>query len=224
MGLPVVAASADPIEAVLFDYGLVLSAPPKPSAWARMMGITGFEEAQLHSGYWAHRHDYDRGALTGAGYWNAVASQAGGDIESGQLAELLQADVELWGQPNPPMVDWAGRLQRAGIRTGILSNIGDSIAKGLQAKLDWIGGFDHCTWSHELFMAKPEREIYLKTADAMKTAPAKILFIDDREDNIAAAKEVGMQAVRYTTHAEFEHEMRERGLGWLLDVGASASG
>jgi putative hydrolase of the HAD superfamily len=73
-------------------------------------------------------------------------------------------------------------------------------------------------------MAKPEREIYLKTADAMKTAPAKILFIDDREDNIAAAKEVGMQAVRYTTHAEFEHEMRERGLGWLLDVGASASG
>ena len=33
-----------------------------------------------------------------------------------------------------------------------------------------------------------------------------------------------MQTVHYTTHAEFEREMRGRGLGWLLDAGLSAEG
>jgi FMN phosphatase YigB (HAD superfamily) len=47
----------------------------------------------------------------------------------------------------------------------------------------------------------------------------QILFIDDREDNIAAAEAVGMQAIRYTDHAAFEAAMRGRGLGWLLDIG-----
>jgi hypothetical protein len=30
-----------------------------------------------------------------------------------------------------------------------------------------------------------------------------------------------MQAVHYSTHAEFEREMRGRGLAWLLDAGVS---
>ena len=119
------------------------------------------------------------------------------------------------------MVEWAGRLQRAGVRTGILSNIGDAIGEGVVARLPWLAGFDHCAWSHALRMAKPDPAIYLKTAEALKTAPGRILFIDDREVNVAAAAEAGMQTVHYTTHAEFEREMRGRGLGWLLDAGVS---
>jgi FMN phosphatase YigB (HAD superfamily) len=46
----------------------------------------------------------------------------------------------------------------------------------------------------------------------------RILFIDDRAENVAAAAKLGMQTVHYTTHAEFEREMRGRGLGWLLDA------
>jgi FMN phosphatase YigB (HAD superfamily) len=66
--------------------------------------------------------------------------------------------------------------------------------------------------------AKPDPAIYLKTAGALKTAVDRILFIDDRAENVAAAAKLAMQAVRYTTHAEFEREMRGRGLGWLLDA------
>ena len=208
------------IDAVVFDYGQVLSTPPDPAAWARMRTITGLEEAPLHTGYWAHRHDYDRGALTGPAYWHAVAADAGITLDATQLAALIEADTDLWTQLNLPMVEWAARLQRAGIRTGILSNIGDSIAEGIVAKLSWLAAFNHCTWSHALFTAKPDPAIYIKTAEALQTPLANILFIDDREDNIAAASALGMQAVRYTTHPEFESEMRNRGLTWLLDIGA----
>jgi putative hydrolase of the HAD superfamily len=214
--------AAPRIDAVLFDYGQVLSCPPDPAAWARMRSITGLDEDRFHAAYWEFRHDYDRAALTGPAYWHAIAASTGITLDATQLAALSGADVDVWTDLNLPMVEWATRLQRAGIRTGILSNIGDSIAYGIIAKLPWLSRFDHCTWSHALFMAKPEPAIYLKTAEALHTAPANILFIDDREENIAAAAALGFQTLLYTNHPAFEQEMRERGLTSLLNAGLMA--
>jgi putative hydrolase of the HAD superfamily len=208
------------IRAVLFDFGMVLSGPPEPRAWARMLEASDLDNSALHAGYWAHRHDYDRGALTGQAYWHAVGQSSGRSFTANQIASLIAADTDLWTDLNQPMVDWAARLQQAEIRTGILSNIGDAIAEGICAKCGWIAAFDHCTWSHALNMAKPDPEIYIETAKALGVAPDETLFIDDREDNIFAALALGFQAIRYTSHAEFEREMRERNLGWLLDARA----
>lgn len=209
------------VEAVLFDYGQVLSGPPDLAAWARLRSITGLDEARLHEAYWKFRHDYDRAVLTGPAYWQAVAEHAGIKLDAAQLDALFAADVDVWTSLNQPMVDWAGQLQRAGVRTGILSNIGDCIAQGIVAKLPWLSGFDHCTWSYALCMAKPEPAIYLKTAEALHTPPSHILFVDDREENIAAATALGFQAIHYayTDHPAFAQEMRQRGFASLLNAG-----
>jgi putative hydrolase of the HAD superfamily len=216
------AGSSPAVDTVLFDYGMVLSGPPDPTAWARMRAVTGLDEKRLHAAYWEFRHDYDRAALTGPAYWHAVAAHAGIALTDAQLSELLADDVDLWTDLNTPMVEWAARLQRAGIRTGILSNIGDCIAEGIIAKLPWLSGFYHCTWSHSLFMAKPEPAIFLKAAEALDTPPSRILFIDDREDNVAAAVASGMTAIQYTNHAVFEQKMRACGFSSLLDAGHDA--
>jgi putative hydrolase of the HAD superfamily len=211
-------AAPDSIDTVLFDYGMVLSGPPDPAAWAEIRSITGLNEEPMHEAYWAFRHDYDRGALTGRAYWHAIADRTGISLSDIQITRLFAADVDLWTQPNQPMIDWAGRLQSANIRTGILSNIGDAIAEGIVAKLPWISRFNHCTWSHALFLAKPDPEIYIRTAEALNADPAKILFIDDRIENIQAASAVGMQTFHYLGHAAFDNEMRNRGFSFLLDL------
>lgn len=197
---------------------MVLSGPPEPRAWQRMLEASALSEEALHAGYWAHRHDYDRGTLTGSEYWQAVAHHAATSFTAVQIETLLHADVDLWTDLNRPMVEWALALKRAGIRTGILSNIGDAIAAGICDKLPWLSEFDHCTWSYALKMAKPQPEIYLATANALGAERHHILFVDDREDNIAAAKALGFQVIQYTTHDAFERAMRDRGLAWLLDV------
>jgi putative hydrolase of the HAD superfamily len=116
------------------------------------------------------------------------------------------------------MLEWAECLQRAGIRTGILSNMPDAMEAGLRARHRWIETFDHHTWSHSLRLAKPEPAIYLHAAQGLNTAPANILFLDDRNENIEAAHAVGMQAILYTTHHAFEQEMHARGLDHLLQL------
>ena len=217
-------SAAPRIDAVLFDYGQVLSGPPDPEAWARLRKVSGLDEERLHEAYWKFRHDYDRGALTGRTYWHAVATHSGVAFDDGQIAALMAADIDLWTQLNQPMVEWAQRLQCAGVHTGVLSNIGDAIGEGVVARLPWLAGFKFLGWSHAMRTAKPDPAIYRMAAEALKTAPRNILFIDDRVENIAAAGELGMQIVHYTTHAAFERTMNERGLAWLLDTGLAGRG
>jgi len=196
---------------------MVLSGPPDPTAWARMRTIAGLSEDHLHHGYWSHRHAYDRGDLNAEAFWNKAAAGAGITLTPAQLTALIAADIDLWGQLNPPMLDWVHRLQRSGIRTGILSNMGDAMETGLRARHPWIEAFDHHTWSHTLNIAKPEPAIYRHAAEGMATPAANILFIDDRAENIAAALAAGMQAIQYSDHPTFEQEMRTRGLTPLLE-------
>lgn len=203
---------------VLFDYGNVLSGPPDPGAWAGMCSLTSLPSDRLDRAYWQFRHDYDRATLTGIAYWRAVAAATNITLTDAQIARLFDLDVDLWTVPNQPLIDWAKRLQHAQVRTGILSNIGDCIAEGIVARLPWLAGFDHCTWSHALFMAKPEPAIYLRTAEALHTPPTDILFLDDKLENIEAAAALGMNTIQYTTHPAFLLEMRQHNLAWLLEV------
>ena len=206
------------VKAVLFDYGMVLSAAPDPAAWARMLSLTNLSEEQLHRGYWAHRHAYDRGDLTAESFWNHAAAPTNAILTPEQLTALIAADVDYWSTLNPPMLAWARSLQRARIPTGILSNMPGPMETGLRARYPWIDDFTHSTWSHAINLAKPEPAIYLHAAEGLRTAPENILFLDDRTENIEAALAIGMQAIRYTTHAAFVNEMHARNLDHLLQL------
>ena len=204
------------ISAVLFDYGLVLSGPPDPAAWADMRHITGFSEEALHASYWHSRHAYDQGHLTGRSYWQQVTSNCRPALTPEALDHLLEADLRLWTQLNQPMLEWAKLLQGKGIKTGILSNLGDAMAAGVIAKFEWLAAFDHCTWSHTLKMAKPDLEIYRRAASGLATPLANILFIDDKPENVVAARLAGMASLQYNEHNAFLHALAELGLDHLL--------
>ncbi len=184
-----------------------------------MRTVMGLSEEDFASAYWAPRRAYDRGAHTGAAYWLEVGKHAGLALGDAQVATLVEADTALWTQPNQPMIDWAQRLQKAGTKTGILSNLGDEMMTGVLERFPWLASFDLLLWSHTLLLAKPEAEIYRHAAEGLGAAPAEILFIDDREDNVEGAIAAGMQAIRYADQGGFEAEMNARGLSALWRQG-----
>jgi putative hydrolase of the HAD superfamily len=204
------------IEAVLFDYGMVLSGPPDPAAWAEMERVLGVDAEALHAAYWRHREAYDRGALSGVAYWTAVAKDLGRTVDAAQVQALLAADTALWTQPNAPMIAWAAALQRAGVKTGILSNLGDAMEAGIRGRFPWLEHFTHHTFSHRLGIAKPDPAIYAHAAAGLGVAPERVLFIDDRAENVAGARRAGMAALQYSSHAEFPFQMRDLGFEAML--------
>ena len=207
-----------PVKAVLFDYGRVLSGPEKAESWHGMRDLLGLSEEKFREMYWKYRDHYDRGTLSGTEYWSNIARDVAFPLQGNHLLELKKLDVEMWTELNPPMVEWAHRLKSAGLRIGILSNIGDAMEEGIRAKFAWVEGFTHATWSHRLKMRKPEPEIYAAAAQGLGVEPSEVLFIDDREDNIAGARAAGMRGVVYALHGEFEQELERMGLAQLLRV------
>src|SRR6201996_2370153 len=168
------------IRAVLFDFGLVLSGPPDPTAQRRMETILNTTHSDLQAAYWRHRDDYDLGVLSGASFWQTVGAELAHPPTDEELAQLLHADVDLWTQPNQPMIDWAGALQHFGVSTGILSNMGDAMEDGIIARFPWITRFAHRTFSHRLGIAQPDVRIYRHAIAGIEQPADATLFIDDR--------------------------------------------
>ena len=201
------------IQAILFDFGKVLSLAPNGNAWERMRELTGLTEQALQDAYWAHRDAYDEGLLTGDRYWQGMVPQT---LSAETLRDLKGADVALWTDMNQPMLDWVHALHAAGFRTGILSNMPDAMAEGLCERFDWLANFDHTIWSHALKLRKPQRAIYEAAIAGLGVHAEAILFIDDKDENTEAAEAAGMQAIVYRGHGEFITEMTARGYGALL--------
>ncbi len=201
------------IEAVLFDFGKVLTLAPNPAAWNRMQQISGLTDEDLGTGYWALRDDYDAGLYTGNVYWERVARRA---LTPAEQQSLKAADVDLWTDMNQPMLAWVAELHAAGFRTGILSNMPDAMAEGICERFDWIANFDHTVWSHAFKLRKPQPEIYTVAIEGLGVPAKTILFIDDKEENTLAAEAAGMQTIVYRDHDQFVDEMRVRGYSALL--------
>ena len=78
------------------------------------------------------------------------------------------------------MIDWAVALQRAGIRTGILSNLGDEMTEGVLSASPGSPVFITAPSRTPSATAKPDPAIYAHAAAGLETPPENILFIDDK--------------------------------------------
>lgn len=203
------------IDAVLFDYGLVLTGPPLPDAWQAMQRVLGVDAAALQAAYWTPRDAYDRGTHSGGLYWRLVGEHAGRSPKVAEIAELIALDGQLWTVPNPAMIDWTARLQAGGTRTGILSNLGDEMTRTVLERMPWLAKFTHKTFSYTLRLAKPEDAIYQAAIAGLGVPAQNVLFIDDRADNCEGGRRAGMQVIQYAAHNNFVAEMEERGYSGL---------
>ena len=61
-------------------------------------------------------------------------------------------------------------------------------------------------------MRKPKREAFERAAATLSLPPERLLLVDDREVNVAGARDAGLDAVRFTGAAALEQALLERGL------------
>jgi FMN phosphatase YigB (HAD superfamily) len=113
--------------------------------------------------------------------------------------------------PTLPLVAAAAQ---SGLRLGILSNT-------CAAHWEWIhrqgwglfsGTFTVQALSYQLGYLKPEPEIYRAAADLAGLAPQELAFIDDRAENVAAARDAGWLAVQFHNPRQTAAELRSLGL------------
>lgn len=190
---------------------MVLTGLPDANAHAEMLRITGLEPERFEKFYWADRHAYDEGKLTGLGFWQKLVRDAGLSLPDSTIEELNRWDARMWTTVDPAMLAWQRQLKQDGILTAVLSNIGDSVHESLEREFDWLADFDALVWSYQLRVAKPEPAIFHYALKQLGTSAAETLFIDDKPANVEAARALGMKALVYTGLTKLRFDLLDQG-------------
>ncbi|GAA1919459.1 HAD-IA family hydrolase [Nocardioides hwasunensis] len=130
-------------------------------------------------------------------------------------ADELMADFWRWyvGTLDRVLFDWFA-AQRPARLTGILSNSGPG-AREAERVHRFEDVTDDLVYSHEVGLRKPDPAAYDLATHRLGVEPAEVVFLDDVEANVTAARAFGWHAVLHVDTArsitEMERVIRSQG-------------
>lgn len=133
----------------------------------------------------------DAGLVSEERWWEQVRVRVG--LPHFDFAEAVAADFDTCLDINEDVVACALELVDGGATVGALSNIPLGLARRVREKHTWLEDFAAVTLSCDIGLAKPDPRAYEVAVDAMGGGAKNTLFIDDRTDNLAGARAVGLQ-------------------------------
>ncbi|MFD7630462.1 HAD family hydrolase [Streptomyces sp. NPDC059851] len=190
------------MKAVLFDLFGVIARVQSPESRAVLERTAGGDPHRFWEAYWSRRAPYDRGDTTGPGYWKGVCAQLGIPLDDRLTEELVAADLASWSEVDQRSVDLLHLLADRGVVLGLLSNIPEELAARYEATQPWLERFAVLGLSCRIGSAKPEPAAYQWCVRELELPVEQVLFVDDRAENVRAARELGLQGHVFTSHDE----------------------
>jgi len=202
--------TAEPVECVLFDLGGVLI------DWnPRHLYRHVFAEAAEMEHFltvvcppeWNHILD------EGRSFRDAVVErQAQFPAYAAAIALWHEQWARMLGGAIAPTLDLLSALRARNHRLVALTNWSAETFPIARARYDFLGWFEDIVVSGEVRLAKPDPRIFELTRARTGLDPARTLFIDDSEKNIAAAAALGYQTHRFTDAAGLASVLQVKGL------------
>jgi 2-haloacid dehalogenase len=130
--------------------------------------------------------------------------------------ELIEAYWLRWpemlGGPIQPTVDLLAELRGAGVRLFALSNWSAETFPIARPRFPFLEWFEAIVISGELGVTKPDPRIYEHLLERHRLKARATVFIDDSEANAAAARALGLTAIRYQDPDQLRRELRSLGM------------
>ena len=198
-----------PTDAVVFDIGRVLIEWEPERFYDSRIGKARrkqlFADVPLH----AVNLEIDRGAPFRASVYNLANQHP-------DWREEIRWWHDCWLQMVPREIPHTVRLMQAlqakGTPVFALSNFGAETFGTASEAYPFLRGFDRTFVSAHLKCIKPEPEIYAILERETGAAPERLLFTDDRPENIDAAQARGWQTHLFTAPGPFAVRLVQEGL------------
>jgi epoxide hydrolase-like predicted phosphatase len=193
------------IDAVLFDYGGVLTGPVKHSiaSWLAADAIEPKSFSRTLQAWLSHNaedgtpiHRLETGELNVADFEALLAAELRTTDGRAVVPDGILGRLFAGMQPDPAMFALADELRATGLKVGLLSNSwGNTYPR---ARIDAL--LDPVVISGEVGLRKPHAAIYELALDRLGLPADRVLFIDDAEPNVLGARTVGLQALLHVDH------------------------
>ncbi|MBW7972268.1 HAD-IA family hydrolase [Bradyrhizobium sp. BR 10289] len=189
------------IEAVIFDFGGVLTSSPF-EAFKRYETERGLpadiirrtNAANHLENAWARFERAEVDIETFDKLFAAESRALGAEVRGRDVLPLLQGDLR------PEMVEALKRI-KAQFKTGCITNnlpanaIGSMTGRSLYIA-EVMVLFDHVIESAKIGLRKPDPRIYQLMVETLKVDPKKCVYLDDLGVNLKPAREMGMTTIK----------------------------
>jgi len=194
------------IKALFFDIGGVLVRVDSSSAIEKLSNRLRVEEGAIREAMSPELlEQYEKGHLNSNQFYEnlLINCESGEKIGIGEFKKYWQ-DVLF---PNDDMLDFLEKATQR-LPVWLLSNTNDFHFDMLIEKFPFMNWVNGGTYSFIEGSMKPEPLIYERAIRRSGKQPHQILFIDDLEKNVTAAREQGLNAIHYQDFQAFQHELR----------------
>lgn len=199
------------VTTVIFDIGQVLAAFDWPGYLDSMNLSPEKREkmvlATLHD--LNHWDKHDRGVLSDEEFIQESLKIAPGiEPEMRAFFKNIHQMVKEYDYAEP----WVLDLKRAGYKVYILSNYGVTPFAYAKEHFKFLKHVDGMVISSDVHYVKPEPEIYQLLLDKYHLVPQECVFMDDREDNAAAAAAFGIHSIVFKNRGQALGELEALGV------------
>jgi HAD superfamily hydrolase (TIGR01509 family) len=145
------------------------------------------------------------GTITENQFYRSIEQEFAVHLTPQQMHERIVSKM----RTNKPLVKYLKTLEKPKI--ALFSNsIGHMALEMLKAR--HLAGkklFDKIFLSNIMHLAKPSRDAYAYVVKHLKVKPSEALMVDDRKDNITAAKKAGMQGLVFNNLTQFKKGLKK---------------
>lgn len=188
------------IKNIIFDVGNVL-VEYNPDGLMRRLGfdeetLQAVNQAVFQNELW---NESDRGVISPEELLEAfIANNPAYEKEIRQVIDAVGDTISLM----PYTVEWVKGLKERGYHLYILSNYAEYTYEKTSHKMEFLPYMDGVVFSYRCKLIKPEKEIYEYICETYGLKPEESVFLDDREDNVQAARNMGMNGIVFENYAQ----------------------
>ncbi|MBD3649619.1 MAG: HAD-IA family hydrolase [Pseudomonadales bacterium] len=179
------------VRAVLFDADGVVQ-QPAPTWFTSWVELVGGDEDTAHrflTDIFAAETPFLKG---GDGFENAISSV----LEQWNFSVQMVDVLKIWTliEPAPDIMALLPAIRSTGVSVGLATNQQQHRIDYMRSELGYSELFDHFVVSCEIGESKPDTDYFHKAIDLLNLDPGEILFFDDKEPNVEAARSTGIRA------------------------------
>jgi HAD superfamily hydrolase (TIGR01509 family) len=134
----------------------------------------------------------DRGSASETELFNTL-----GMLSKKDSAQVLQEWQEL-ARIDQEVVTLIEELKKTS-KIGLCSNAWSTFIRPILKKENLSRLFEAVTISSEVGHTKPDRQMYVRTAEALRVPPQECVFVDDQMKNIVGAEKLGMTGIHFVS-------------------------
>lgn len=194
------------IESIIFDWGGVLIDDPRPGLLrycSTAFGVPLEDYTPVHELF---LHEFHTGKISEDRFWQQIADKLDKPVPPAKWYEAFRSAYV----PKQEMFRLASSLHDKGYKTALLSN---TELPAVEFFHEWdYDMFDVLVFSCLEGVMKPGRSIYEITLERLGSKAEQTVFIDDRQDYIRGAEEIGLHTILFKSIDQVKDELVRLGV------------